>query len=43
MLSFFSITAPEPNQEIETFEHFWLGTISLLTPNAITPNVISSK
>ena len=53
MLPFFSISASlEPNQEIETYEHFWLGTITVLhkpslhlalsaTPNVITPNVIN--
>ena len=49
MSSFFiHFRLPEPKQEIETYEHLWLGAISLLhlalsaTPNVITPNVISS-
>ena len=52
MLSFFSISASRTHQEIEAYEHFWRGTISLLhlallhvvlsaTPNVITPNVMN--
>ena len=52
VIFFLHFRLPEPNQEIETYEHFWRGTISLLhlaflhltlsaTPNVITPNVIN--